>query len=135
MVQFSAAVYKRFSSEYGFDIITSSPLFPQRNREIERAVRTVKSLLKKSSDLYLALLSYRTAPLIHGYCPSELLMGRILRNTLPITRNQRKPQLIDPVAVAQKDANVKQKQKINFDHRHGVHELPRLLPLQYIHAV
>ena len=130
--QFTAAVYKQFASEYGFDIITSSPLFPQSNGEIERAVRTVKSLLKKSSDPYLALLSYRTAPLVHGYCPSELLMGRLLRSTLPITRNQRKPQFIDPVAVAHKDADIKQKQKINFDRRHGVHELPRLLPEQYV---
>ena len=67
-----------------------------------RAMVKVKSLLKKSSDPYLALLSYRTAPLVHGYCPSELLMGRLLRSTLPITRNQRKPQFIDPVAVAHK---------------------------------
>ena len=59
-------------------------------------------------------------------------MGRLLRSTLPITRNQRKPQFIDPVAVAHKDADIKQKQKINFDRRHGVHELPRLLPKQYV---
>ena len=130
--QFTAAVYKQYASDYRFDI-TSSPLFPQSNGEIERAVRTVKSLLKKSSDPYLALLSYRTAPLVYGYnSPSELLMGRLLRSTLPITRSQRKPQFIDPAVVAQKDADIKQKQKTNFDRRHGVHELPRLLPEQYV---
>ena len=130
--QFIAAVYKQFASDYGFDIITSSPLFPQSNREIERAVRTVKSLLKKASDPYLSLLSYRTTPLVHGYSPSELLMGRILRSTLPITRKQRRPQVIDPVVIAQKDSDIKQKQKANFDRRHGVHELSRLLPEQYV---
>ena len=60
------------------------------------------------------------------------LLGRILRSTVPTTRNQRKPQFIDPAVVAQKDADIKQKQKTNFDRRHGIHELPRLLPEQYI---
>ena len=32
--QFTAAVYKRFASDYGFDIITSSPLSPQSYGEI-----------------------------------------------------------------------------------------------------
>ena len=73
--QFTVAVYKRFASEYGFDVITSSPLSPQSNGEIERAVQTVKSVLNKATDLYLALLSYRTTPIQHGYSRSELLMG------------------------------------------------------------
>ena len=44
----------------------------------------------------------------------------------------RKPQLIDPEVIAKKDNDIKQKQKANFDCRHGVHELPRLLPEQYV---
>ena len=77
-LQFTAAVYAKFAKDYNFEILTSSPLFPQAKREIEQAVQTVKVLLKKASDPYLALLSYRTTPLHHGYSPSELLMCRKL---------------------------------------------------------
>ena len=63
----------------GFSHVTSTPRFPQANGEAERAVSTVKNLLKKSVDPYLALLAYRTSPLKNGYSPSELLMCRKLR--------------------------------------------------------
>ena len=52
--QFTAAVYAKFAKDYNFEILTSSPLFPQANGEVERAVETVKTLLKKSSEPYLA---------------------------------------------------------------------------------
>ena len=56
--QFSAEVFTIFSRDYGFTHVTSSPRFPQYNGKAERAVKTAKSLLKKSDDrkedLYLA---------------------------------------------------------------------------------
>ena len=54
--QFSSKTFQNFSREYGFEHITSSPLYPQSNGEAERAVRTVKSLWKKEKDPFLALL-------------------------------------------------------------------------------
>ena len=64
--------------------MTSSPRYPRANREVERAVRTVKGLLKKNKDPYLALLTYRSTPLQTGLSPSELLMGRRLQTQLPV---------------------------------------------------
>ena len=46
--QFSSKLFQLFSHEYGFHHITSSPLYRQSNGEAERAVKTIKALLKKS---------------------------------------------------------------------------------------
>ena len=81
--QYTADVFKTFAKQYGFTHLTSSPRYPQGNGAAERAVRTVKSLLEKSDDPYVALMSYRSTPLENGYSPAELLMGRKLRTTIP----------------------------------------------------
>ena len=108
---------KHFLSLQG-NINTSSPLYPQSNGEAERAVKTIKGLLKKESDPYLALLSYRATPLQIGYSPSELLMGQKLRTTVPTTR-QLLLKVPDSTLVRERD-----KQK-TFNKRHG---LPELVP-------
>lgn len=59
-----------FTKEYEFEHVTSSPKFPQANGAAERAVKTVKQLLDKNSDPYLAMMVYRSTPLENGYCPS-----------------------------------------------------------------
>ena len=68
--QFSAEAYAKFAQTYGFEHVTSSPHYPKSNGEAERAVQTVKNLLKKSGDHYLALLAYRTTSLQCGYSPA-----------------------------------------------------------------
>ena len=67
----------------GFCQTFSSPRFLKSNEEAEKVVQTVKNLLKKLTDPYLALLSYRSTPLQNGISPAELLMGRKLRTRLP----------------------------------------------------
>ncbi|GFO20837.1 Pol polyprotein [Plakobranchus ocellatus] len=86
--QFASAEFRKFTEEFCFTHTTSSPRYPQANGEAERAVQTIKNLLRKASDPYVALLSYRATPLRNGYAPSELLIGRRLNTKLPSTRTR-----------------------------------------------
>ena len=76
----------------------------------------------------MALLAYRTTPLQNGYSPSELLMSRRLRSTVPISLKQRMPEKPDMAMVRNRDEEIKEKQKRNFDRRHRSTELPPLSP-------
>ena len=111
---------------YQFNHVTSSPYFPQNNSEAECAVGTIKNLLKKEGDPYLALLAYCSTPLEIGYSPSQLLMNRALCATVPTTQEQRKPKVPSLNVVKERDALLKTRQNNNFDKHHGTREL---LPL------
>ena len=91
--QFSAEAYGQFVKKYNFQHVTSCPYHPQGNGERELAVGTVKSLLKKEKDPYLAILSHRSTPLQNGCSPAELLMSQKLRTDVPITREQQTPKV------------------------------------------
>ena len=55
---------KEFTSTYRFKPITSSPYYPRGNGLAEHImVKTAKTLMKESPDVYLTLLSYRATPL------------------------------------------------------------------------
>ena len=126
--QFSAELYATFAKDYGFEHVTSSPYYPQGNGEAERAVKTIKGLLRKSGDPYLSLLAYRSTPLENGYSPAQLLMSRNLRTTLPTTREQRCPKVVNPLDLEERDDRLKDRQKRNFDQRHRAKDLPELQP-------
>ena len=126
--QFASREFAKFAQTYGFTHRTSSPRHPQGNGEAERAVRTVKCLLRKADDPFLALLSYRTTPLQNGYSPSELLMGRKLHTTVPMSPDLLQPSVPDYSRLASREAAMKEKQKNNFDKRHKAQELKPLVP-------
>ncbi len=92
----------------------SSPHFPQRNGEAERAVTTIKNLLKKSSDPYLALMAYCSTPLANGYSPTELLTGRKIRALVPVIPSQLNPGCTDMVKLKKTEQAYRQKQKLNY---------------------
>ena len=111
------AMHSQFAKEYQFQHVPSSPLYPEGNGKAEHAVKTIKRLLKKGDDLYLALLSYRATPLSIGYSPSELLMSWKLRTTVPTTREQLVPRTPDR-EVHKQDKQRKQSQERAFNDQH-----------------
>ena len=83
----------RFANVQGFLHCISSPRYPQSNGKAERAVQTVKTMLKKSVDPYGALLAYQTKTLECGYSPAQLLMSRQLRTSIPVMASTLQPRL------------------------------------------
>ena len=124
--QYSSEAYAIFARQFQFEHVRSSPLYPQSNGEAERAVQTVKNLMKKDGDPYLAMLSYRSTPLKCGFSPSELLMSRTLRTTLPMTREALKPVVPDPTLVREREKKLRERTQYNYDRHHGVRELEPL---------
>ena len=55
--------FTAFAITYHFQHITSSPLFPQSNGQVERMVQMMKKMLTKSNDICKSLLNYRSTPL------------------------------------------------------------------------
>lgn len=129
---FAAREFGDFARTYGFHHVTSSPRFPQSNGEVERMVRTVKDLLGKSEDPYLALLAYRDTLGINGHSPAQLLMGRRLQTRIPKTGNQLKPGWPSSVQVDQRDRANRQRQAKDFNRRHAARELRLLQPGEHV---
>ena len=125
--QYISQEMTEFSREYGFKQLTSSPHYPRSNGLAERTVQTMKLMLEKSTDPYMALLSHRGTPLQWcGLCPSELLMGRRIRTTVPQVTQQLIPKWPFLKTFRQTDKKYKSKQKSNYDRCHRAHSLPDL---------
>ena len=91
--QYASQEFSDFSQGYGFHHSTSSPLFPQSNGQAERAVKTVKRLIKLFDDPQMALLTYQSTPFPwSGLSPAELLMGRCLRTNISLQKSQLIPE-------------------------------------------
>ena len=55
----------------------------------------MKNLLSKERDPAKGLLAYRSTPLAFKFSPAQLLMGRQIRNSVPVFHTQRHPQWPD----------------------------------------
>eukprot|EP00794_Sanderia_malayensis_P016471 gene16471-18108_t len=125
---FNSAEYVVFAREWGCNVVTSSPRFPRSNGEVERAVQTTKGILKKSKEPERALLAYRSTPLKCGYSPAELLMGRVIRSTLPIFDSKLNPKIPDIENLKEKESDYRGQEKIRYDRIHRAIPLSTLVP-------
>ena len=111
---YSSDEFRKFSEEYEFKHVTSSPKYAQSNGHAERMVQTVKNIYKKCDDTgedrELGLLIYRSSPLECGKSPAELLFGRAIKSNLPM-----KPSEQNNETIMQKKIQQKIKQKVYHD--------------------
>ena len=124
--QFTSSEFKQFAQQFGFKVAVSSPYFAQSNGGAERAVQTAKRILSMNVDTNLGLLAYRTSPLESGLSPAELLYGRKIRSTLPSAQDFKKTTSEEGIRFARKDAQIKFRNKRNFEGGRGVRELTPL---------
>ena len=126
--QFAVHDFSTFATDCQFIHVTSSPRYPKANGEAERAVGTIKRLLKKSKDLNSVLLNYRVTPLDNGYSPAELLMGRRLKSKIPCLSQHLMPILPDYDHIANKEQTRQEANRRTHDQRHRAQDLPELNP-------
>ena len=98
--------------------------------KVERAVQTIKALLKKADDPLLALLAYRSTPLKNGYSPAELPMCRWLHTTVPVVPEQLQLRMPDYSLLArrEREREMRIQQKHTFDQCHKTRRLDPLAP-------
>jgi len=87
--QFSCEEFRQFARTYKFEHTTSSPEYQQSNGLAERAVQSMKQMMKKclrdGEDMYLAMLELRNTPRDALGSPSQRMMGRRTITLVPIT--------------------------------------------------
>ena len=100
--QLGSREFAEFSKDWGFIHQTSSPHYPQSNGLAEATVKVVKNMLKKSAgkeEFLKGLLAYRATPLANGRAPSQMLMGRRLKTTLPVVPERLLPDSLEDVSI------------------------------------
>ena len=86
---FNSREFKTFATSWNFQVVTSSPGYPQSNGLVDN-VQTIKHLFKKAhdedKDAEMALLEFRNTPITGlDQSPAQLLMSRRLRSSLRMT--------------------------------------------------
>ena len=89
--QFVSGEFSRFSQNWGFDHVSSSPGYPQSNGKVENAVKTTKRLMAKAGqswgDPWLAFLEFRNTP-SQGFATSPArLMNWCTKTLLPMSES------------------------------------------------
>ena len=137
--QFTSREFQKFSRDWEFLHVSSSPHHHRANGKVESAVKVVKSLIKKAlkdnKDPWLALLDQRNTPTESlGTSPAQRLMSRRTRTLLPTATNLLYPKVLENVTEKLK----LRRQKAKWYHDRSSRNLPdieigqdvRVAPLQ-----
>ena len=86
--QYSGKQFKEFTKNWGICHTMSSPHYPRSNGFIERHVRHVKPIIRKTirngEDIQLTLLNLRATPIDTGLpSPAEMIFGKPFATMLP----------------------------------------------------
>ena len=119
--------FRRFTEEWEFKHVTSSPHHHKSNGKAESAVKVTKSLFKKAlrdgRDPWLALLEYRNTPVeTIGSSPAQRLMSRRTKTLMPTASTLLRPQVVSGV---EKKIELK-RQKAKSYHDRSAQPLPEL---------
>ncbi|KAL1448217.1 hypothetical protein WDU94_005693 [Cyamophila willieti] len=119
---FNSVEIKQFCKQYNITWWFSSPKYPNSN-SCEQAVKICKDILKKADFSrcdYTDLLSeYRATKIPElNLSPSEILMGRVIRTKIPISKDKLKP--LSNLKEAHENLKIKlrqsqQRQKLHYD--------------------
>uniref|UniRef100_A0A8D2JBQ7 Integrase catalytic domain-containing protein n=1 Tax=Varanus komodoensis TaxID=61221 RepID=A0A8D2JBQ7_VARKO len=125
--QFACEQFRRFSTDWGFVHVTSSPRHPQVNSKAESAVKIVKNFFKKSkydgNDPWKAVLHWRNTPTKDmDSSLAQRLMSRRLKTSLPVANKLLEPCVV--TGVLEKLRRRKQISKLTYDV--SVKDLPEL---------
>ena len=99
--QYSSHKCRKFAEEWrNFHHKRTSSYHPHANGLAEPAVQTVTNLLTEArrdgKDPCLSILEYcRNTPIDNIASPAQMLMSRWLRSTIPTTKSQLQPRVID----------------------------------------
>ena len=98
--QYSSDEYRKFSLEWGFKHVTSSPYHPQANGLAKNSVQII--FLKAKSDgrdPYISLLEYRNTSVDNLRSLAQLSTNHHLNSILPTNPAQLSPKVVDPTMV------------------------------------
>ena len=117
--QYSSLSFKKFTKDWRFQHIASSPEYPRSTGLAKKTVQTVKSLFEKdesdNKDPYLTMLEARNTPVDNYRSPAELAVGRQPRSVLSVNPNNLKIKTIDDDQFKERRRKYKEKQSKYYD--------------------
>ena len=121
--QFKSADIHNFACDWEFDHHTSSPYQSQSNGKAEAAVKIAKNIVRKckknQDDIWKSIHDWRNTTTVD---PSQRLISRRTRHSLPLSEDLLQPKLVDDVM--HKVKYKRQKAKMYYDRK--AKDLPKL---------